>query len=34
MNSTLTPKAIEPHNAVISRADERLTHVYEQIARG
>jgi hypothetical protein len=33
MNSTHTPKAIEPHNAVISRADERLTHVYEQIAR-
>ena len=33
MNSTPAPKAIEPHNAVISRADERLTHVYEQIAR-
>src|SRR6266436_8087955 len=33
MNSTPTPKAIEPHNALISRADERLTHVYEQIAR-
>jgi hypothetical protein len=33
MNSTPTPKAIEPHNAVIARADEQLAHAHEQIAR-
>ena len=33
MNSTPTPKAIEPHNALIARADEQLAHTYEQIAR-
>jgi hypothetical protein len=33
MNSTPTPKAIEPHNALIARADEQLAHAYEQIAR-
>ena len=32
MNSTPTPKAIEPHNALIARADEQLAHAYEQIA--
>jgi hypothetical protein len=33
MNSTPTPKAIEPHNALIALADEQLAHAYEQIAR-
>ena len=33
MNSTPTPKAIEPHNAQIVRTDEQLAHAYEQIAR-
>jgi len=33
MNSTPTPKAIEPQDALIARADERLAHVREQIAR-
>jgi len=33
MNSTSTPKAIEPHNAPIARADEQLAHAHEQIAR-
>src|SRR5215470_10750248 len=33
MNSTSTPKPIEPDNALIARADERLAHAYEQIAR-
>lgn len=32
MNSTSTPKAIEPHNALIARADEQLAHAREQIA--
>jgi hypothetical protein len=31
MNSTPTPKAIEPHNA--AGADERLAHAHEQIVR-
>jgi septal ring factor EnvC (AmiA/AmiB activator) len=33
MNSTPTPKAIEPHNAPIARTDEQLAHAGEQIAR-
>src|SRR6476646_1899993 len=33
MNSTPTPKATEPHDAPIARADEQLAHAYEQIAR-
>lgn len=33
MNSSSTPKAIEPHDALIARAEERLAHVQEQIAR-
>jgi uncharacterized coiled-coil protein SlyX len=33
MNSTSTPKAVEPDDALIARADERLAHAYEQIAR-
>src|SRR5258708_35914622 len=33
MNSTPTPKAIEPHNALIASADEQLVHAYEQIVR-
>jgi septal ring factor EnvC (AmiA/AmiB activator) len=33
MNSTPTPKAIEPHNGPIARADEQLAHAHEQIAR-
>jgi hypothetical protein len=32
MNSTPTPKAIGPHNALIALADEQLAHAYEQIA--
>jgi hypothetical protein len=33
MNSTPTPKAVEPHNAQIARTDEQLAHAHEQIAR-
>jgi uncharacterized membrane protein YccC len=33
MNSTSTPKAIEPHNALIASADEQLAHAHEQIVR-
>ena len=33
MSSTSTPKAIEPHNALVARADEQLAHAHEQIAR-
>src|SRR4029077_13311776 len=33
VNSTPTPKSIEPDDALIARADERLAHAYEQIAR-
>jgi hypothetical protein len=33
MNSTPTPKAIRPDDAVVARADERLAHAYEQIMR-
>jgi hypothetical protein len=33
MNSTATTKAIESHDALISRADEQLAHAHEQIVR-
>jgi septal ring factor EnvC (AmiA/AmiB activator) len=33
MNSTPTPKAIEPHNALIASADEQLAHAHEQMVR-
>jgi hypothetical protein len=33
MNSTPTPKAIEPRNALIAHTDEHLAHAYEQITR-
>jgi uncharacterized membrane protein YccC len=33
MSSASTPKAIEPHDALIARADEQLAHAHEQIAR-
>jgi uncharacterized coiled-coil protein SlyX len=33
MNSISTPKAVEPNDVLIARADERLAHAYEQIAR-
>jgi uncharacterized membrane protein YccC len=33
MNSTPIPKATEPHNAEIARADEQLAHAHEQIVR-
>ena len=33
MNSTPTSKAIEPQDALIARADERLAYAHEQIAR-
>jgi TolA-binding protein len=33
MNSTPTPKAIDPHNALVARADEQLAHAHEQIVR-
>ncbi len=33
MDSTSTPKATEPDDAPIARADERLAHAYEQITR-
>ena len=32
MNSTPSPKTIEPDDALVARADERLAHVYAQIA--
>jgi hypothetical protein len=32
MDSTPTPKAVEPDNALIARADEQLAHAHEQIA--
>jgi hypothetical protein len=33
MNSTSTPTSIEPHDALVARADERLAHAHEQITR-
>ena len=33
MNSTPTPNVIEPHNAVITRADEQLAYAHEKITR-
>jgi hypothetical protein len=33
MNSTTDPKAIEPNDVLVARADERLVHAYDQIAR-
>ena len=33
MDSTPTPNAVEPHNALIARADEQLAHAHEQVAR-
>jgi hypothetical protein len=33
MNSTTDPKAIEPNDVLVARADERLAHAYDQIAR-
>jgi hypothetical protein len=33
MNSTTDPKAIEPDDVLVARADERLLHAYDQIAR-
>jgi len=33
MNSTPTPKANEPGNALFARADEQLAHAYQQITR-
>jgi len=33
MNSTPTPKEIEPHDALTARADERFVHAYEEIKR-
>jgi uncharacterized membrane protein YccC len=33
MNSTTDPKAIEPNDVLLARADERLVHAYDQIAR-
>lgn len=33
MNSTPTPKATEPHDAPVARADERFAHAHEQIMR-
>ena len=33
MDSTTAPKAIEPDDVVVARADERLVHAYDQIAR-
>ena len=32
MNSTPNPKATEPDDVLIVRADERLAHTYQQIA--
>jgi hypothetical protein len=33
MSSTTDPKAIEPNDVLIARADERLVHAYDEIAR-
>jgi uncharacterized membrane protein YccC len=33
MNSTTAPKAVEPEEVLVARADERLVHAYDQIAR-
>ena len=33
MNSTTDPKANEPDDVLVARADERLVHAYDQIAR-
>src|SRR5260370_38680375 len=33
MNSKPTPKAIDPRDGLIARADEGLAHAYEQIRR-
>jgi hypothetical protein len=33
MNSAPNPEAIDPNDALVTRADERLAHAYEQIAR-
>lgn len=33
MNSMTDPKAIEPDDVLVARADERLVHAYDQIAR-
>jgi hypothetical protein len=33
MNSTSTPKSIEPDDALVARADERFAHAREQITR-
>jgi hypothetical protein len=33
MNSTPTPKSIEPHDGLVARADERLAHANEQMTR-
>src|SRR5690349_15021955 len=33
MNSTSTPKSVEPLDALVGRADERLAHAHEQITR-
>jgi hypothetical protein len=33
MNSTTDPKAIEPDDVLVARADERLVHAYAEIAR-
>jgi hypothetical protein len=33
MNSTPTPKAIEPHNPLIVRADEQIARAYEKIGK-
>jgi len=32
MDSTTAPKAVEPDDVVVARADERLVHAYDQIA--
>jgi len=31
MDTTLNPKQTEPRNVLIARADEELSHAYEQI---
>src|SRR5437899_1165941 len=33
MNATTAPKATEPDDVLVARADERLVHAYAQIAR-
>jgi len=33
MNSTSTPKPVEPHDALVARDDERLAQAHEQITR-